>query len=211
RAFLVWGFLGVAVFFPAAQRRGSFVDVAINVLAAGGISIPVYVFGLLFVLVFAVELRWLPANGYVPLREAPLGHFTYLVLPVVTLSLTQWAQIVRITRSTVLEVQGQDYVRTARAKGISERRIAWIHVLRNALIPVITIIGLQMGRSFGSIVLVESVFNWPGLSTLLLSSVTRRDLPVVQGTLLFIGILIVVINFVTDLIYAAVDPRIRYD
>src|SRR5690606_17798665 len=128
-----------------------------------------------------------------------------------TLSLTQWAQIVRITRSTVLEVQREDYVRTARAKGVPERRVIWLHVLRNALIPVITIISLQLGRSFGSMVLVESVFNWPGLSSLLISSVTRRDLPVVQGALFLIGLLVIVINFVTDLIYGVVDPRIRYE
>src|SRR5690606_28757236 len=118
---------------------------------------------------------------------------------------------VRITRSSVLEVQREDYVRTARAKGLSERRVIWVHVLRNALIPVITIISLQLGRSFGSMVLVESVFNWPGLSSLLIASVTRRDLPVVQGSLFLVGVAVVVINFVTDLIYGLIDPRIRYD
>jgi len=203
--------IGVALGIQAALRRGSIIDVGINLLAAGGISIPVYVFGLLFVLVFAINLRWLPANGYVEFTRDPLRHITYLVLPVLTLSLTQWAQIVRITRSTVLEVQREDYVRTARAKGVPERRVIWLHVLRNALIPVITIISLQLGRSFGSMVLVESVFNWPGLSSLLISSVTRRDLPVVQGALFLIGLLVIVINFVTDLIYGVVDPRIRYE
>lgn len=203
--------VGVALGIQAALRRGSLIDVGINLLAAGGISIPVYVFGLLFVLVFAINLRWLPANGYIEFTQDPIRHIQYLVLPVLTLSLTQWAQIVRITRSTVLEVQREDYVRTARAKGVPERRVIWLHVLRNALIPVITIISLQLGRSFGSMVLVESVFNWPGLSSLLITSVTRRDLPVVQGSLFLIGLLVIVINLVTDLVYGVVDPRIRYE
>lgn len=210
-ALILSALVGVPLGIQAAVRRGTATDVLVNLIAAGGISIPVYVFGLWFVLVFAVKLRWLPANGYVEFFKEPVGHLRFLVLPVITLSLTQWAQIVRITRSAVLEVQREDYVRTARAKGVPEQRVIWVHVLRNALIPVITIISLQLGRAFGSMVLVESVFNWPGLSSLLIASVTRRDLPVVQGSLFLIGVAVVVINFVTDLIYGLVDPRIRYE
>ncbi len=202
--------VGIPMGALSAYYQGTPLDMTLNVLATGGIASPVYVIGILMVLLFAFRLRWLPATGYVDLRPNCWAHVQHLVLPVVTLSITQWAQIVRMTRSSVIDALYQDYVRTARAKGLPEGMVASRHVLRNSMVPVVTVIGLEMGRSLGSTVLVEAIFNWPGISSLLISSVTRRDYPVIQAIVLLIGVLFILINFVTDLMYAVLDPRIRY-
>jgi len=203
--------IGIPLGTIAGYKRGTFWDSLINVFAAVGISVPVYVIGLLVVIAFAVQLKFLPASGYVHLNRDPVEHFRHLLLPAFTLFVTQFAQIARMARSSAIDVLGQEYVRTARAKGLAEVRVAAFHVLRNSLIPVITIVGLQFGRLFGSMVLIESLFNWPGISSLLISSVTRRDYPVVQGVLLLIGMIIAVSQFLVDIAYAWLDPRVKYE
>jgi len=203
--------VGIPLGTIAGYRHGTFWDSFINVLAAVGISVPVYVIGLLVVIVFSVRLKFLPASGYVPLNQNPGEHFRHLLLPAFTLFVTQFAQIARMARSSAIDVLSQEYIRTARAKGLTEARVAVFHVLRNSLIPVVTIIGLQFGRLFGSMVLIEALFNWPGISSLLISSVTRRDYPVVQGVLLIIGIIIAVSQFLVDVAYAWLDPRVKYE
>jgi peptide/nickel transport system permease protein len=209
-ALLLAVIIGIPLGLLSAYRRASFWDVALNVLATGGIAAPVYVIGTVMVLVFAFQLKWLPATGFVDFRVDSVSHIRHLLLPVLALSVTQWAQIVRIMRSSAIDVLNQDFVRTARAKGVPEPTVALRHVLRNSLIPVVTIIALQMGRAIGSTVLVEAIFNWPGISSLLISSITRRDYPVIQGIVLLIGVLFILINLLTDLAYALLDPRIRY-
>jgi len=172
---------------------------------------PVFVIGMLLVVVFSLGLGWLPPTGYVPFGEDPKGFLRHLILPALALSAAPMAITMRMTRSSFLEQSSLDYVRTARAKGLAERSVAWRHVLRNALLPVITVIGLQAGSMFAGAVLVEYIFSWPGLNTLLLNSLSTRDYPVIQGVVLLAAVLFVGVNFVTDLLYAVVNPRIRYD
>jgi len=147
----------------------------------------------------------------VPFGEDPKGFLRHLILPVLALSAAPMAITMRMTRSSFLEQSSLDYVRTARAKGVAECSVAWRHVLRNALLPVITVIGLQAGSMFAGAVLVEYIFSWPGLNTLLLNSLSTRDYPVIQAVVLLAAVLFVGVNFVTDLLYAVVNPRIRYD
>jgi len=206
--------LAVAVAIPmgvaAALRRGSTLDWLLTATAATGISVPVYVVGSLLVLLFSIKLGLLPAGGYTELAEDPHRHLLQLILPSVTLAFNMAATITRMTRSSLLEVLGQDYVRTARAKGLPERRVIYRHALRTSLIAVVTVIGVQVGSLIGGTVLVESIFNWPGLSTLLTNSIARRDYPMVQGIILVTATLMILINLTVDLLYGVLDPRIRY-
>jgi peptide/nickel transport system permease protein len=185
-------------------------DRLLSLFGAVGISLPVYVFGMLLVLGFGVELKWLPVAGY----EAPGKDFSAflekLILPAVTLSLGPMAIITRVTRSSMLEVRGQEYIVTARAKGLRERIVIYRHMLRNALIPVVTVIGLQVGTLIGGTVLVEYIFNWPGLSTLLLRAIRRRDYPTVQGVVMVSASFFVLINLAVDILYGFLDPRISH-
>jgi peptide/nickel transport system permease protein len=194
----------------AAERRGGAFDRAAGATAALLLAVPVFVIGTLLVLVFAQWLRWMPAGGYVPLATDPLRHLTMLSLPALAIAKGVIAVVFRMTRASVLDALARDYVRTARAKGLSPRRVLLRHVLRNALIPVLTVLALQMGTLLGGTVLVEYVFNWPGLSTPLLKAVEARDYPMVVGIVLTISVLFVAINLVMDLVYAALDPRIRH-
>jgi peptide/nickel transport system permease protein len=205
--------LAVAAGIPlgvfAARRRGRLADPAASALALTGFSMPVFVVGMLLVLVLAVWLRWVPPAGYVPFGEDPTGFLRHLLLPVLALTAAPLAITMRMTRSAYLEEAGRDFVRTARAKGLAETRIARRHVLRNALLPVISVVGLQVGSMFAGAVLVEYLFSWPGLNTLLLGSLATRDYPVIQGVVLLGSALFVVVNLVTDLCYALANPRIR--
>ncbi len=198
--------LGVA----AALTRNRAPDWLLSGLAALGISVPVFVTGTLLVLLFGVVLRWLPTQGYVDPFESPGGHLQRLVMPALVLAFGLGATITRMTRSSVLEVLYQDFVRTARAKGAAERQVIVRHVLRNSLVPVVTVIGIQVGTLIGGTVLVEYVFNWPGLSTLLVTAINRRDYPTVQGVVLVAATLLILINLAVDLLYGYLDPRIRY-
>jgi peptide/nickel transport system permease protein len=207
------GLLAIAAGVPAgtyaAIRRGGLFDRIASGLSALGLAIPVFVMGTLLLLIFAQLLRWVPAGGYVPFADNPWLHARLLALPAMTIALHLAPVVFRITRASVLDVASRDFVRTARAKGLSVRRVLVRHVLRNALIPVVTVTGLQLGGLLGGTVLVEFVFNWPGLSGLLVESVASRDYPEVVGIVLTISVLFVGLNLLIDLLYGALDPRVR--
>ena len=203
--------LGVPLGMFAARRRGRLADPAASAIALLGFSMPVFVVGMLLVVVFSMELGWLPPTGYVQFGEDPKGFLRHLILPVLALSAAPMAITMRMTRSSFLEQSAQDYVRTARAKGLPEPTVAWRHVLRNALLPVVTVIGLQAGSMFAGAVLVEYIFSWPGLNTLLLNSISTRDYPIIQGVVLLAAAMFVFVNLLTDLCYAVINPRIRYE
>jgi peptide/nickel transport system permease protein len=185
-------------------------DPATSALALTGFSMPVFVVGTLLVLVFSLRLRWLPPAGYVPLAEDPGAFLRHLALPVLALAAAPLATVMRMTRSSFLEEAARDFVRTARAKGLAERVVAWRHVLRNALLPVTSIVGLQVGSMFAGAVLVEHIFSWPGMNALLLGALGTRDYPVIHGVVLLGSALFVAVNLVTDLCYGLVNPRIRH-
>src|ERR671925_2061066 len=187
----------------AALWRNTVLDLFISGLSVFGISMPVYWLGLMMIIVFAIGLHVFPAAG----AEQP----TSIVLPALTLASFSVGFISRQTRSAMLEVLGQDYVRTARAKGAGPGSVVYRHALRNALLPIVTTIGLQFGTLLGGAVLTETVFAWPGIGRLLVDSIFFRDFPVVQGVVLLIAVAFIAINLLTDVIYAYVDPRIRYD
>jgi peptide/nickel transport system permease protein len=203
--------LGMPLGIVAARFRKSLVDPAISSVALVGFSIPVFVSGLLLVYLFSLKLGWLPANGYVSPADDFVGFLKRAAMPIVTLSLGPMAITMRMTRSSMLEQMGLDYVRTARAKGLSEFATMYRHVLRNALLPVVTVVALQFGAMFAGSVLVESIFNWPGINAYLLTSISVRDYPVVQAIVLVIATIFVLINFLTDISFALFDPRIRHD
>ncbi len=193
---------GVAAGVVSATRQSSWWDYAVMTVALFGISLPVFWLGLMLMLLFSVHLRWLPAGGY--------GTPAHLVLPTVTLAAFSVAIIARMTRSSLLEVLHQDYVRTAWAKGLSSRAVVLRHALKNALIPVVTVIGLQFGGLLGGAILTETVFAWPGMGRLLVGAIVARDYPVVQGTVLVFAALFTLVNLAVDVLYAYVDPRIHY-
>ena len=193
---------GVLAGVVAAIRRNTWLDLLISGVSVFGVSMPVYWLGLMMIIVFAIDLHLFPAAG----ADDPAS----IVMPAVTLALFSVGLIMRMTRSSMLEVLGQDYVRTARAKGAPFRRVIFGHALRNALLPIMTVIGLQFGALLGGAVVTETVFAWPGVGRLLVDSIFFRDYPVVQGLVLMFGTTFVVINLLVDLLYAYVDPRIHY-
>ena len=195
--------VGIVAGVVAAVRRNTMLDLLISGVSVFGVSMPVYWLGLMMIIVFAIDLHALPAAG----ADEP----TSIVMPAVTLALFSVGLIMRMTRSSMLEVLGQDYIRTARAKGAAFRRVVFGHALRNALLPIMTVIGLQFGALLGGAVVTETVFAWPGVGRLLVDSIFFRDYPVVQGLVLMFGATFVVINLLVDLLYAYVDPRIHYN
>ena len=202
--------VGVPLGVLAASYRNRAPDLAVSTFALIGVSAPVFVVGTLLLLLFGVLWGVLPATGYVAFGDDPARHLKHLILPSVTLATLETAIVLRMTRSSMLEVLAEDYVRTARAKGLDGRLVLYGHALRNALIPVLTIIGIQIGSALGGTVLVELIFNWPGLSSYLVTGINQRDYPVVQAVVLVIAALFILLNLLTDLVYAVVDPRIRY-
>jgi ABC-type dipeptide/oligopeptide/nickel transport system permease component len=194
--------LGIAAGTLAATRPYSRFDYLLSLSTLFGVSMPVYWLGLMLIIVFAVQLNWLPAAG----SEDPGS----IVLPTLTLAAFSVALIARMTRASVLEVLGQDYVRTARAKGLPETGVVVRHALKNALIPIITVVGLQFGTLLGGAVLTESVFGWPGMGLLLVDSIFSRDYAMVQGIVLVFSALFILTNLIVDLLYAVIDPRIHY-
>lgn len=202
--------IGIPVGTEAALRRGTVFDRATSATAALLLAVPIFVIGTLLVLVFAQWLRWMPAGGYVALADDPWQHLTLLTMPALAVAKGLTAVVFRMTRAAVLDSLSRDFVRTARAKGLSPARILVHHVVRNAIIPVLTVLALHMGTLLGGTVLVEYVFNWPGMSTPLLKAVEARDYPMVVGIVLTISVLFVLLNLVMDLVYAALDPRIRH-
>jgi peptide/nickel transport system permease protein len=201
--------IGVPIGILAAVRRGTWLDAALTSLATLGISVPVYILGSLLVILFSLQLGWLPSSGFTDVSRNLVEHLRKLALPAFTLGIGLSASIARMTRSSILEILGRDFVRALRAKGLPERGVIWRHVLRNAAIPVVTIIGLQLGNLMGGTVLVEALFNWPGLSTLLVSAVGQRNYPLVQGSVLTIAALFIGINVLVEIAYGLLDPRIR--
>jgi peptide/nickel transport system permease protein len=207
--------IGVALALAAAPRAGSAYDSAITALSLIGYSLPVFWLGQLLVILFAIKLAWLPAQGMITLRSPPTGWAAvrdvlwHLVLPALSVTIYYTAVVARVARASVLETIAQDYVLTARAKGLSPRAVLWRHVLPNSLIPVVTVIGYNFGYSLTGAILVETVFAWPGLGNLFITSVGNRDYPVLQGIFLFTGITVVLANVVTDLLYGVLDPRAR--
>ncbi len=202
--------LGLPAGTWAALRVGSPGDRALSALAGLGLSIPVFVVGTLTILVFAQLLRWAPAGGYVALARNPAQHLIQLAMPAGTIAVGLGAVTFRMTRSAVLEVLGRDHVRAARARGLTRTRIVLHHVVRGALSPIVTVLALHLGSLLGGTVLVEFLFNWPGLSGYLVRAVEARDYPEVVGIVLVISILLVILNFVVDLLYAVLDPRVRH-
>jgi peptide/nickel transport system permease protein len=193
----------------AAIWRGRLFDRVTRFASALALAVPVFVVGTLLVLVFAQRLHWVSAGGYVGLAQDPVRHFALLSMPALTIGLGLAAIVFRMTRASVLDVSLREHVRTARAKGLAPPRILLRHVLRNALMPVVTVLALNLGSLLGGTVLVEYVFNYPGLSGLLVDAVNARDYTEVQGVVLVISILFVALNLATDLLYAALDPRVR--
>ena len=202
--------LGVTAGVIAAVQHGKLADQSIMVLALVGLSIPDFWLGLVGIYVFAVALGWLPSGGFVPFTESPMGWARSMALPAFTLGITQIGLIARITRSSMLDVLGQDYVRTARAKGVPAFKVVTKHAFANALIPIITVTGVIVGVLLGGAVVIEQVFSLPGVGRLIIGAVLRRDYPVIQGGLLLLAFIYVFVNIIVDLLYAYVDPRVRY-
>jgi len=203
--------IGVPSGTIAAAHRGSAWDRGLMTVSLLGVCIPGFWLSLNFIYFFAVRLGWLPAAGYVSIFSDPAAALRYMVLPAFSLGFSQSALIARISRSCMLEVLQQDYIRTARAKGLSQGVVTWVHAFRNALVPVVTVIGITTAVLIGGAVVTEIVFNIPGLGRLIISAILRRDYPVVQGVVLVTAATYVLINLGVDLLYALIDPRIRYD
>lgn len=194
----------------AAWRHNSWIDRAVMMLSVVGFSVPAFVIGYILILFLSVKADIFPVQGYVSPFEDPLAALRHLVLPSLTLALVFMALISRVTRSSLLEVLGEDFVRTARAKGNVERRVLWRHALPNAAVPIITVIGLGIALLISGVVVTESVFNLPGVGRLTIDAILARDYPVVQGLMLFFALIYVGVNLLIDIAYVIVDPRIRY-
>jgi peptide/nickel transport system permease protein len=195
----------------AAVKHGTLLDRLLVAFVSSGIAIPGFWLGIMLVLLFAVVLRWLPPSGYVDLQRDPLGNLRFLCLPALTLAILLAAPILRFVRASMLDVLGEEYIRAARSKGLPEQVVVFRHALKNALIPTITVLGLQFAGLLGGAILIEWVFGWPGLGWLAVNSISARDYLVVQGTVLFVATVFVLVNLLVDLLYAVVDPRIRYE
>ncbi|MGV1835987.1 ABC transporter permease [Rhizobium rhizogenes] len=202
---------GVAIGVVSAVRRNSLLDVSFSVLALAGISSPAFLSALIGLYIFSVRLHWMPSGGMLtPGADFSVGDLLHhLILPASLLAIAQAALITRYMRASLLEVLNQDYVRTARAKGVYEFWVIAKHALRNALLPVVTLIGSTIGLAIGGAIFIESVFNWPGMGLLLVDAVGARDYPVVMGATLVIGACVIVVNLLTDITYAVIDPRIK--
>jgi peptide/nickel transport system permease protein len=194
----------------AAWRQGTALDRAVMAFSVFGFSVPVFVVGYVLIYLFSIVLGWLPVQGYRPLAEGLWPFLERLILPTLALSTAYIALITRITRTSILEVMGEDYIRTARAKGLKESTVLKDHALRNAAVPIVTIIGVGVAALISGVVVTESVFNLPGLGRLVVEAVLARDYPVIQGLILFFSFAYILINLVIDVLYTVFDPRIRY-
>ena len=203
---------GIALGIASATRANSLLDRLSGVASLFGASMPVFWLGIVLMVIFSLWLGWLPASGmYAPYGGGGLRDLlAHLVLPAVTLAAASVTIIARLTRATMLETLGQDYVRTARAKGLGERMVVWRHALKNALIPIVTVVGVQAGYLLGGAVLTETVFAWPGVGTLVVQGILARDMPLVQGGVLVIALSFVLVNLAVDTLYAWLDPRIKF-
>ncbi|PYM53726.1 MAG: glutathione ABC transporter permease GsiC [Candidatus Rokuibacteriota bacterium] len=211
-ALLIAILLGLSAGIVSAVKQYTWLDRISMGVAVTGVSLPVFWTGIMLIILFALQLRWFPSSG----MSSPYGSgvadvLWHLVLPAVTLGTASAAALARLTRSSVLEIIRQDYVRSARAKGLAERAVIARHVLKNAINPIITVLGLQVGFLLGGAILTETVFSWPGLGSMMVRAIQARDYPLVQGGVLLIATTFVLVNLVVDLLYAVFDPRIRYD
>jgi ABC-type dipeptide/oligopeptide/nickel transport system permease component len=194
---------GIGIGIYGAWRPGGWADRVTTLGAYLGVSFPVYWVGLILILLFAVHLRWLPPSG--------AGGPAYLVLPAIALGMRSVAFLSRMTRAAMQEILASDFVRTARAKGLGEGRVVLGHAFRNALLPVVTVLGLDFGSYLTGSILTETIFSWPGVGRYVLTAIDKRDLPAIQGSILFLSLVFVLVNLLTDLLYAKVDPRVAYD
>jgi peptide/nickel transport system permease protein len=209
-AFLIGLVIAVPMGTLAALRRGGVFDYIASISTFVGISLPPFWFGIVFILLFAVKLGWLPSLGYTPLSEGVWEWFKHLILPSLAAGVGEAAILMRFVRAGLLEVLGSDYVRTARAKGLRERKVIMRHAMRNALIPVVTVAGLSLAGLIGGLVITETVFSIRGIGRVLIGSIFDKDYPVVQGVILLIALIFVMANLLVDVLYAFLDPRIRY-
>jgi peptide/nickel transport system permease protein len=209
-AFAVSLLIALPIGILSGTRPYTKADYGAMVFAQLGVAIPEFWLGIMLILVFSLYLRWVPPSGYVSLWENPVAWLQHLILPAVTVGVVNGAVLTRFLRSSMLEVMHQDYVRTARAKGVAERRVITLHALKNALIPTVTVIGLQFAFMLGGVVVVEVIFAWPGVGRLALDAIARRDYPMVQGAVLAVALTFVAINLLVDIAYAVLDPRIKY-
>jgi len=206
--------IGVAIAVPmgtlAALKRNSAFDYAASISTFAGISLPTFWFGIVFILIFAVKLGWFPSVGYVPISDGIWPWFEHLMLPALAAGVGEAAILMRFVRAGLLDVLGSDYIRTARAKGLSERRVVMGHAMRTALIPVVTVAGLSLAGLLGGLVITETVFSIAGIGRLLTSAIFSKDYPIVQGVILLITLIFVLANLAVDIVYTVLDPRIRY-
>ncbi len=202
-AMLLASILGITIGVLSSRNPGGWFDRLSLGFAYLGISFPVYWVGLILILIFAVTLHWLPPSGY--------GGIKYLVLPALALGSRSIAFLARVTRSAMLDVLGGDFVRTARAKGLKERSVIMRHALRNALIPIVTVLGLDFGYYLTGSILTETIFSWPGIGRYVVNAIARRDLPAINGSVLFLSVVFVLVNLITDLAYAKADPRVAFN
>jgi peptide/nickel transport system permease protein len=193
-----------------AVRPYTRLDVGVSLLTAFGTAMPNFWIAILLILLFALHLRVLPSSGTVPLADDPVGHLRAMVLPTITLSVAYLSNLTRLVRAKMMEALGTDYVRTARAKGLRERRVIWLHALRNSVLPVLSILAVSMSRLFGGAVVTETIFALPGVGVLLVDSILGRDFPVVQGIIVVVTVGVFATNFLIEIAYAVVDPRVRY-
>ena len=194
----------------SATRRGSHADLITTTLALVGVSMPNFVLALLLILIFSSWLRWFPPIGFTPIAQDLGANLRGMVMPAITLGAAAAAVVTRLTRSSLLEVLNQEYIRTAHAKGLRERVVIYRHALKNAMIPVVTIVGLQMGGLLGGAVITETIFAFPGVGRLVVTSIFERDFPMVQGAVLFLATIFLFVNLLVDVLYGFLDPRIRY-
>ncbi len=209
-AFAMYVPLGIFLGLLAALRRNSWVDNVISVGSLSFIGLPEFVSGLVLITIFAIELHWFPAQSAIDPNSTFVEAFPYLILPAITVALTSLAYVVRMTRSSTVDVLQTDYVRTANLKGLPRRKVLFTHVLRNSLLPTITVVAIGIGWLIGGLIVTESVFSYPGIGRLLLFAIQRRDMVLIQATALLIVIIYVVANLIADILYAVLNPRIRY-
>jgi peptide/nickel transport system permease protein len=210
-AWIVSVLIAVPAGIVSAVYRGRPHDYLATVISIGAVAVPGFWLGIMMILLFGVTLGWLPTQGFVSLFDDPLDGLRHMLLPAFSLGITSCALIMRQTRSAMLEVMAQDYIRTARAKGMAERVVIWIHALRNSLLPVVTVLGLQTGRIFAGAVVIETLFRIPGMGQLLVQAVFQQDFTVVQGSVLIMAMAVLLANLATDIAYAWLDPRIKYN
>jgi peptide/nickel transport system permease protein len=192
----------------AALRRKSFWDTMLSTISVGGLAVPNFCFAVLLIVLFAVKLHWLPSSGYVPFSQDPVANLKRMILPALALGIAFAGVLARQIRSSLIEVLSQDYVRTARAKGISERRVVWRHAIPNALIAPLTVLGVHLGHLLGGVLIIETIFALPGEGSYVVTAISTRDYQVVQGGALLIGVIVILVNIATDILYGVIDPRI---